>query len=198
MYSNQEAEERHSGEVAKSLRMTNRWVTYTERRSVISITDQKVNGTQLWVIRSNLKWEQGKQERKHTITRGVSAELFTKRRQSVNCQSGDGYVGSEVSDHDWTWVYNRLEALWSHELSCGHDMRHEWVIGEAQGRGGWSAMGVVVCTQSRWAQEIPSTECPHTHMHSSVTGSRTTAKVLVMWIGQRTSGLVAVTCWVIG
>ena len=64
MYSNWEAEERHSGEVAKCLRMTNGWVTYTEQRSVISVTDQKVNGTQLWVIRSNLKWEQGKQEQK--------------------------------------------------------------------------------------------------------------------------------------
>jgi len=52
------------GEVAKSLWMTNGWVTYMERRSVISVTDQKVNRTQLWVIRSNLKQEQGKQEQK--------------------------------------------------------------------------------------------------------------------------------------
>jgi len=64
MYSNREAEERHSRDIAKSLQMTNRWVTYMERRSVISVTDQKVNGTQLWVIRSNLKREQGKQEQK--------------------------------------------------------------------------------------------------------------------------------------
>ena len=35
-----------------------------ERRSVISVMDQKVNGTQLRVTRSNLKREQGKQERK--------------------------------------------------------------------------------------------------------------------------------------
>ena len=62
MYSNQEAEERHSGDVAKNLWMTNGWVTYMERRSVISVTDQKVNRTQLWVIRSNLTWEQRKQE----------------------------------------------------------------------------------------------------------------------------------------
>jgi len=41
-------------------------------------------------------------EWKHTITGGISAELFTKRRQSVNCQSGDGYVVSEVSDCDRT------------------------------------------------------------------------------------------------
>jgi len=41
-------------------------------------------------------------ERKHTITGGVSAELFTKRRWSVNCRSGDGYVASEVSDYDQT------------------------------------------------------------------------------------------------
>ena len=121
MYSNREAEERHSGEVAKSLRMTNGWVTYTERRSVISVTDQKVNGTQLWVIRPNLKREQGKQERKYTITGGVSAELFTKRRWSINCRSGDGYVASEVSDCDRTWVYNRLEALRSHEASHSRD-----------------------------------------------------------------------------
>jgi len=41
-------------------------------------------------------------ERKHTITRGVSMELFAKRRRSVNCQSRDGYIVSEVSDHDRT------------------------------------------------------------------------------------------------
>jgi len=41
-------------------------------------------------------------EQKHTITGGVSAELFTKRRRSINCRSGDGYVALEVSDHDWT------------------------------------------------------------------------------------------------
>jgi len=41
-------------------------------------------------------------ERKHTITGGVSAELFTKRRRSVNCRSRDGYAASEVSDHDRT------------------------------------------------------------------------------------------------
>jgi len=64
MYSNWEVEERHSGDVAKSLQMTNGWVTYTEQRSVISVMDQKANGTQLWVIRSNLKREQGKQEQK--------------------------------------------------------------------------------------------------------------------------------------
>ena len=41
-------------------------------------------------------------EQKHTITGGISAELFTKRRQSVNCWSGDGYVALEVSDYDQT------------------------------------------------------------------------------------------------
>jgi len=41
-------------------------------------------------------------EQKHTITRGIGAELYTKRRQSVNCQSEDGYVALEVSDCDWT------------------------------------------------------------------------------------------------
>jgi len=53
---------RDSGDVAKNLWMTNGWVTYMEWRSVISVTDQKVNRTQLWVIRSNLTWEQRKQE----------------------------------------------------------------------------------------------------------------------------------------
>ena len=66
--------------------------------------------------------ETGKEaERKHTITGGVSTELYTKRRQSINCWSGDGYIVSEVSDHDWTWVYNRLGALQSQKVSCGHD-----------------------------------------------------------------------------
>jgi len=41
-------------------------------------------------------------EQKHTITGGVGAELFTKRGQSVNCWSGDGYVVSEVSNCDQT------------------------------------------------------------------------------------------------
>ena len=41
-------------------------------------------------------------EWKHTIARGVSAELFTKRGQSVNSWSGDGYVALEVSDCDRT------------------------------------------------------------------------------------------------
>jgi len=50
-------------------------------------------------------------------------ELFTKRRQSVNCQSGDGYVESEVSNCDRTWVYNSLEALRSHKVSHGRDIR---------------------------------------------------------------------------
>jgi len=62
------------------------------------------------------EWEQ-----EHTIARGVSAELYTKRRKSINCWSGDGYVALEVSDCDWTWVYNSLEALWSHEVSRSHD-----------------------------------------------------------------------------
>jgi len=48
-------------------------------------------------------------------------ELFTKRRRSVNCRSGDGYVASEVSDYDRTSVYSRLEALRSHEASHGRD-----------------------------------------------------------------------------
>ena len=48
-------------------------------------------------------------------------ELFTKRRRSVNCRSGDGYVASEVSDCDRTWVYNSLEALQSHKVSRGRD-----------------------------------------------------------------------------
>ena len=60
-------------------------------------------------------------ERKHTITGGVGAELYTKRRQSINCRSGDGYIASEVSDCDRTWVYNSLEALWSHVVSRGRD-----------------------------------------------------------------------------
>jgi len=48
-------------------------------------------------------------------------ELYTKRRQSINCWSRDGYVASEVSNHDQTWVYNRLEALRSHKVSHSHD-----------------------------------------------------------------------------
>ena len=60
-------------------------------------------------------------EWKHTITGGISAELFTKRRRSVNCRSRDGYVASEVSDCDRTWVYNSLEALQSHGVSRGRD-----------------------------------------------------------------------------
>ena len=41
-------------------------------------------------------------EWKHTITGGISMELYTKRRQSINCRSGDGYIALEVSDHDQT------------------------------------------------------------------------------------------------
>jgi len=48
-------------------------------------------------------------------------ELYTQRRQSVNCWSRDGYIASEVSDHNRTWVYNRLGALQSQKVSCGHD-----------------------------------------------------------------------------
>ena len=50
------------------------------------------------------KWNGSRMEVewKHTITGGISAELFTKRRRSVNCQSGDGYVVLEVSDCDRT------------------------------------------------------------------------------------------------
>jgi len=48
-------------------------------------------------------------------------ELFTKRRRSVNCRSGDGYIALKVSVCDRTWVYNSLEALRSHEASHGRD-----------------------------------------------------------------------------
>ena len=41
-------------------------------------------------------------EQKHTITGGIGTELFTKRRQSVNCWSGDGYIASEVCNYDQT------------------------------------------------------------------------------------------------
>jgi len=59
-------------------------------------------------------------------------ELFTKRRWSINCRSGDGYVVSEVSDCNQTWVYNSLEALRSHKVSHGHDMRSRTSFGGLQ------------------------------------------------------------------
>jgi len=58
------------------------------------------------------------------------AELYTKRRQGISCQSRDEYIVLEVSNYDQTWVYNSLEALWSHKVSCGHDRKwqHHWYV----------------------------------------------------------------------
>jgi len=41
-------------------------------------------------------------EWEHTTTGGISMELYTKRRQSINCRSRDGYIVLEVSDYDQT------------------------------------------------------------------------------------------------
>jgi len=87
------------------------------------------------------------QEWEYTIAGGVSMELYTKRRQSVNCQSRYGYIALEVSDCNQTWVYNSLEALLSHEVSRSYDTWLKGMLMMMLHMGGrnWGVMLWILC-----------------------------------------------------